>query len=124
MCAVFEHQGNTYRPGKTVKVIEERFRDTPPIIWIGFARSEILKWWLRKKGGEAASLAADKFAERNHKTGQLVWQDMPAGKAIRAVIEPGNPGKKYLPLRVVTRPATADEIEQFGHDRMPVIVGI
>ncbi|MFZ5807364.1 MAG: hypothetical protein ACOY3I_09195 [Verrucomicrobiota bacterium] len=85
--------------------------------WAGFARKESLDWW-KKKGGELVDLPAEKFAERSDATRKLIWDDVPKNMVIRAMLDFG--AKEPL-VKVVTRAATEEEIQQFEHDRMPLL---
>ena len=37
-------------------------------------------------------------------------------------VTPGSPGKEYRLLKVVTQPATADQLARLGNDRAPVVI--
>jgi hypothetical protein len=88
--------------------------------WVGFAREETLQavW----DGWVPVDIKADAFAERNRAaskaagTAVLTWGDL-KGKVISGI---GN--RKTGEVRVITRNATEDEVEKFGHNRMPVII--
>lgn len=113
MCASFEMNEVRLRPGARVTGWRKPKRNvTAP--WIGFARSEILDWW--KRHGELVDVPAERFAERSNVSGELVWRDVPEGWVIRGVVDPENDE-----LRIVTRPANAEEMLHFQHERMPVI---
>ncbi|MFM8764377.1 MAG: hypothetical protein ACKOEZ_06035 [Spartobacteria bacterium] len=86
-------------------------------VWAGFARSEILDWW-KKQGAEEVELTATSFAERSEKTRQLVWDDVPEGQVISALLDHReNPAL----LKVVTRPSSEDEQARFEHPRLPLL---
>lgn len=115
MCSVFKNKNLVLKPGRIVSGSTAR----GPVsgVWAGFARSEILDWW-KKQGAEEVELTATGFAERSEKSGKLVWEDIPSGQAISALLDHReNPAL----LKVVTRPADADEILKFEHHRMPLI---
>lgn len=84
----------TCRPGNPVKVAKERFHGETTNHLDGFARSKML----------------------------LVWQDTRAAKVNRVLIKPWKSDEEYVSLRVSMRPSTSEEVEKFGHDRMPGIV--
>lgn len=111
MCAAYSFGGRIFRPGKEVPVVTARGHIRLP--WAGFARAEILAWWLGK-GGEPVDLPAVRFAERSQSTGRLIWEDIPEGLVIRGLAREGT-------VRVVTRSATPEEIARFDHPRMPVL---
>jgi hypothetical protein len=115
MCAAFELNSRTIRPGRWVGVWRERGEDNQ--IWAGFARREVLGWW-KRKGGEFVDIPADRFAERSDLDRQLRWEDIPKGHVIRGVIDP-NEGKPLL--KVLTRASTQEEQVRYQHGRMPVV---
>ena len=84
-------------------------------VWAGFATTEKLGWW--KRNGRLVDFPATHFAERHDVTKELIWDEMPAGQVIRALVT----NDRTPLLKVVTRAATEAEIARFGHDRMPVI---
>jgi hypothetical protein len=115
MCAVFKNKAGIFKPGRLVHGATE----AGPVaaVWAGFARSEILEWWLER--GCAVDLEAAEFAERSRATRRLVWGSVGEGMAIAAVLDrtPSTPV-----IRVVTRPAGEAEIAVFDHPRMPLLV--
>jgi len=114
VCAVFKVQGETFRPGREVPAIGP----AGPFhrIWAGFARSEILGWWL-ERGGELIDIPASEFAERSDETGALVWDHVPGGLVIRALLDRQT---AHELIKIVTRESTPEERRKFQHDRMPV----
>lgn len=86
-------------------------------VWAGFARSEILPWWLQR-GGELVDVPAEEFAERSDATGNLVWDAVPAGLVIRGLLDRQS---SHELLKIVTRRATPAELEKFQHERMPLL---
>lgn len=115
-CAFVDRNGNVLRPGRIVEAIDsaQQVRKAP---WAGFARSEILHWW-KKQGAEQVAIEATRFAERTDDTRELVWDDVPEGHIIRALLDKRT-GKELL--KVVTRPATETELARFRHPRMPLL---
>ena len=115
MCAAFESMGTQLRPGRQIAVWRgKRFERA---LWGGFARSERLPWW-KEKGCIPVDIPAARFAERSHRDGKLHWGDVPEGWVIRGLWDPSGSVPQVL---VVTRPATYQEQESFGHDRMPLL---
>lgn len=86
-------------------------------IWAGFARSEILPWWLQR-GGELVDVPAEEFAERSDASGELVWDAVPEGLVIRGLLDRQT---SHELLKIVTRSSTAAELEKFQHERMPLL---
>lgn len=115
MCAVFKVEGKIHRPGRGVPAIAAGGALTG--IWAGFARSEILKWWL-ERGAELIDIPANEFAERSDLTGELIWDRVPQGLVLRALLDRQT---SHELIKVVTRAATPAEIEKFQHDRMPLL---
>ena len=115
MCAVFKVQGKTFRPGSEVPAVGP----DGPIhrIWAGFARSEILNWWIQR-GGILLDIPAEEFAERSDRTSELVWDELPSGLVIRAILDRQT---AHELIKIVTREAAPAELERFQHNRMPVL---
>ena len=86
-------------------------------IWAGFARSEILPWWIQR-GGELVDVPAEEFAERSDASGELIWDTVPEGLVIRGLIDRQT---SHELLKIVTRGATPGELEKFQHARMPLL---
>ena len=115
MCSVFKNKNLVLKPGRLLKGAGER--GPVSAVWAGFARSEILDWW-KKQGAEDVELTATSFAERSEKTRQLVWDDVPEGQVISALLDHReNPAL----LKVVTRPSNEDELARFEHPRLPLL---
>ena len=115
MCAVFKVQGKTFRPGREVPVIGPA--GFCHRIWAGFARSEILNWWIQR-GGVLLDIPAEEFAERSDRSGELVWAAVREGLVIRALLDRQT---EHELVKIVTREATPAELERFQHNRMPVL---
>lgn len=115
MCAALELNSRVLRPGKWVPFWSSA--GGLQLLWAGFARMEILRWW-QQKGGELVDIPADRFAERSDRTRELIWDEVPHGQVVRGLVE--NSGPKPL-LKVVTRPSTPEEIARFEHPRMPLL---
>jgi hypothetical protein len=89
--------------------------------WVGFARAETLEaTW---KNWIPLDIPAEAFAEHNRPaslvagTQVLTWAETGKGMVVSGI---GN--RKTGEVRVVTRDATEQEFETFGHSRMPVVV--
>src|SRR5262245_18286450 len=115
MPAAFELNGRTIRPGRLVGVRREGGEVYQ--LWAGFARRDILAWWMRK-GGELVDIPADRFAERSDLDRQIRWEEIPQGFVLRGLIDP-NEGKPLL--KILTRAATQEEQVRYQHPRMPVV---
>ncbi len=115
MCAVFKVQGIACRPGREVPAVGPN----GPIhrVWAGFARSEILNWWIQR-GGILLDIPAEEFAERSDRTGELAWDAVPTGLVIRAILDRQT---EHELIKIVTRESAPEELERFEHNRMPVL---
>lgn len=115
MCSVFKNKNLVLKPGRFLKGASTKGQVSGA--WAGFARSEILDWWHRQ-GAEEVELTATSFAERSSRTGQLVWEDIPEGHIISAILD-----HRQSPalLKVVTRAANPDELSKFEHPRVPLL---
>jgi hypothetical protein len=115
MCSVFKNKNLVLKPGRLLQ--GATLRGQVSGVWAGFARSEILDWW-KTRGAEAVELTATSFAERSGETGRLVWENIPEGHVISALLDHReNPAL----LKVVTRPANAEEQAKFQHPRLPLL---
>lgn len=115
MCAVFKVQGKAFRPGREVPAIGPA--GACHRIWAGFARSEILNWWIQR-GGVLLDIPAEEFAERSDRTGELLWDAVGEGLVIRGLLD--RQTSQEL-IKIVTREATPAELERFQHNRTPVL---
>ena len=116
MCAAVEINSEVIRPGRLLRAW--RNGQVPVAhVWAGFARNESLGWW-KRKGAELVDVPAHRFAERSDKDGRLRWDAVPPGYVVRGLLD----SSESTPLlKVVTRAATAEELERFEHPRMPLI---
>lgn len=115
-CAFIDPNGDLLRPGKAVAATGAA-GDQHRLPWVGFARSEILAWWQRQ-GAQLVDIAAARFAERAEDTREMIWDDLPAGRVIRGLID--RRGPRPL-LKIVTRASTPAELARFRHPRMPLV---
>jgi hypothetical protein len=114
MCAVFKLKGVEFKPGREVSAIGPS--GSVKAIWAGFARSEILDWWI-SKGGVLLDIPCDEFAERSEVDGSLNWKNAPPGQVLRALLDRQT---NHALVKIVTREATREEFEFFQHSRVPV----
>ena len=91
-------------------------------IFGGPARVESRNYWIKREGAEEVIVPdVTRFGEKNKTTGEQGWEDLPAGSALEGLLLPQPPGKSYRLLKVVTQPATPDQIARLGNDRAPII---
>ena len=122
MCASFESLGKQFRPGRIVSAWVGQRAETA--VWSGFARSEILPWWLGK-GCRKVDIPAARFAERSRRDGRMHWAEVSAGLVIRGLWDSGEEVKDARAsaprLWIVTRQSSPGEEDAFGHERMPLL---
>jgi hypothetical protein len=104
-----------FRPGKEVFARSKAGLVRP--VWAGFARKEILDWWLFK-GSLLLDIPAQRFAERSDMTGRLIWGNVPDSSVIRGLLDLGS---SHPVLRIITRSSNDWELTTFQHPRMPVL---
>jgi len=124
MCIAFKQQGKTFKPGQTVAVQSPQGPLVRP--WAAYARSERMEYWVKQRSAIAVEILADGFAERHRQTNQIIWENIPSGRIIQALLaKPKDPDTFLIPpdpeCYIVTRAATANEANHFGHDRLPMI---
>ncbi|MEI6713506.1 MAG: hypothetical protein WCO60_07130 [Verrucomicrobiota bacterium] len=115
MCAAILIKGKVLRPSKPVGVHSPKGELRAP--WAGFARNEIRSWW-EKRGLTPVDVPAEQFAERSDKDGKLRWAPVPSGLVLRGMCEERN---GLFVVRMVTRAALPPELNEFEHERMPVL---
>jgi hypothetical protein len=115
MCAVFKFQNKIFKPGG--KITARSQQGDVNHVWAGFARHEILDWWL-KRGGIILDIHADSFAEISDQTRRLIWDIVPENHVIRGVLDLQSSDHR---IKIVTRSATNEETKHFHHPRMPLL---
>ena len=60
-------------------------------------------------------------SRQNKATGEQGWEDVPPGSSLEGLLLPQPPGKDYRLLKIVTEPATPEQIAKLGNDRTPVV---
>ena len=92
-------------------------------IFGGPAKQESRGYWIKKERAEEVVVPnVSKFGEKNKTTGTQGWEEVPAGSSLQGLLLPQPPGKEYRLLKIVTQPATPDQIERLGNDRAPVVI--
>lgn len=127
MCNRFLQGGVEVRPGERAIVLlrgpggvfEIEIDDA---IFGGPARNESRNYWLRQEGAEPVLVPRiEKFGEKNKVTGEQAWEETPPGSALEGLLLPRPPGKDYRLLKVVTQPASPDQMLRLGSDRVPIL---
>jgi len=92
----------------------------------GPAKSECRNYWIKREGAEPVIVPdGDRFGEKHKVTDEQGWEDVPPGASLEGLLLPvttGKNGEDYRLLKIVTQPATPDQIVRLGNDRAPVIL--
>lgn len=127
MCNRFVQQGREVKPGQAALVLMKGPGGTYELpfeeaIFGGPARAESRRYWETREQAEPVLVPdIESFGEKNKATGQQNWESVPPGTALEGLLLPRPPGKNYRLLKVVTQPASADQLERLGNDRVPVL---
>jgi hypothetical protein len=128
MCNRVVQKGIIIKPGERIMVrlkgpgaeFDLPFGDA---VFGGPAKRESRAYW---KGVERAVEVVipdvSRFGEKNKVTGEQGWEDLPAGSSLEGLLLPQPPGKDYRLLKVVTQPATPEQLAKLGNDRAPVVL--
>ena len=91
----------------------------------GPARVESKNYWLKRERAEDVRIPnVSRFGEKNKTTGEQGYEDVAAGSSLDGLLLPvttGKDGKDYRLLKVVTQPATPEQIARLGNDRAPMV---
>ena len=88
----------------------------------GPAKKESRNYWLHREGAEEVVVPnVSKFGEKNKATGEQGWEDVTPGSSLEGLLLPQPPGKSYRLLKIVTQPATPEQIARLGNDRTPIV---
>lgn len=126
MCNRVVQSGKIIKPGERARVLmkgpgavfEIPFEDA---VFGGPAKSESRNYWIRREGAEPVIVPdIERFGEKNKTTGEQGWEDVPPGTALEGLLLPQPPGKNYRLLKIVTQPATEEQLARLGNDRAPV----
>lgn len=88
----------------------------------GPARAESRNYWIKREGAEEVLIPdVQGFGEQDKETGEQNWERLPDGASLEGLLLPVPTGKDYRLLKVVTQPATAEQVKELGNDRAPVV---
>jgi hypothetical protein len=127
MCNRVVQKNRPIKPGERVTVLmrgpqgefELPFTEA---VFGGPARSESRNYWVRREGAVDVLVPdVTRFGEKNQATGEQGWEDLPPGSALQGLLLPQPPGKDYRLLKVMTQPASPDQVARLGNDRAPVV---
>jgi hypothetical protein len=92
-------------------------------IFGGPAKRESRGWWKRSEGAEDVLVPnVSRFGEKNKVTGDQGYEDLPPDSQLEGLLLPQPPGKSYRLLKIVTHPATPEQLQRLGNDRAPVVL--
>jgi hypothetical protein len=87
----------------------------------GPARRESRNYWIMRERAEDVLIPnVTRFGEKNKATGTQGYENLPSETALEGLLLPAPPGKEYRLLKVLTQPASADQVARLGNDRAPV----
>jgi hypothetical protein len=91
----------------------------------GPARVESKNYWIKRQRAEEVRIPnVNRFGEKNKTTGEQNWEDVTPNSSLDGLLLPevqGKNGKPYRLLKVVTQPATPDQVTRLGNDRAPIV---
>jgi len=91
-------------------------------IFGGPAKRESRGYWIGREGAvDVLVPGVSRYGEKNQTTEEQGWEDVPPGSALEGLLLPQPPGKDYRLLKIVTQPATPEQIARLGNDRAPVV---
>ena len=127
MCNRVVQKNRPVKPGERVTVLmrgpqgeyELPFTEA---VFGGPAKSESRNYWIKREGAvDVIVPEVTRFGEKNKTTGEQGWEDVPPGSALEGLLLPQPPGKDYRLLKIVTQPATPEQVERLGNDRAPIV---
>lgn len=127
MCNRVVQKGKIIKPGEKITVLMKgpgaEFELTfDGATFDGPAKRESRGYWKSREGAEDVLVPdVSKFGEKNKATEEQGWEDVPPGSSLEGLLLPQPPGKDYRLLKIVTQPATPDQMTRLGNDRAPVV---
>jgi hypothetical protein len=129
MCNRVVQKDRIIKPGEKLTVVmrgpgaefDLAFEDA---VFAGPAKSESRNYWINQEGAVDVLVPnVTRFGEKNKTTGEQGWEDLPLGSSLEGLLLPQPAGKDYRLLKIVTHPASPDQIARLGNDRAPVVRG-
>src|SRR6478735_8443965 len=127
MCNRVHQKDKVIKPGERVTVLMkgpggEFELPFDQAVFGGPAKSESRNYWIKREGAEEVRVPnVTRFGEKNQTTGEQTWEDVAPGSSLDGLLLPQPPGKAYRLLKIVTQPATPDQIARLGNDRAPIV---
>jgi hypothetical protein len=88
----------------------------------GPAKSENRGYWISPEGAVGVRVPDVRpIWGKEQKRGEQGWEDVVPGSTLDRLLLPQPLGKDYRQLKIVTQPATADQIARLGIDRTPIV---
>lgn len=127
MCNRVVQKGRIVKPGEKLTVLMKgpgAYFELPfEATFAGPAKSESRTYWINREGAEPVIVPeVTRFGEKNKTTEEQGWEDVPPGSSLDGLLLPQPPGKDYRLLKVVTQPATPEQLARLGNDRAPVVL--
>ena len=89
----------------------------------GPAKTESRRYWIHREGAEEVRVPnISKFGEKNKSTGGQGWEEVAPGSSLEGLLLPRPLGKEYRLLKIVTQPATPEQVARLGNDRAPIVI--
>jgi hypothetical protein len=127
MCNRVVQKDRLVKPGEKLTVVmrgpgaefDLNFDDA---VFAGPAKFESRDYWIKREGAvEVLVPDVTCFGEKNKSTDEQGWENLPPGSSLEGLLLPKPPGKDYRLLKIVTQPATHDQIARLGNDRAPIV---
>ena len=128
MCNRFVQKGKVVKPGDRTMVLMRGPQGEFEIpfdgaVFGGPARNESRGYWIKREGAEEVIVPEiSRFGEKSKTTGVQGWEDVTPGSALQGLLLPQPPGKDYRLLKIVTQPATEEQLAHLGNDRAPIVL--
>lgn len=124
MCNVVIQSGQQIRPQGILRVRLEEDGRSAEGVFAGSARRESRAYWSREGAEPCLIPDVSGFGESNERDGGQSFETLPEGSSLRGFLLPpkvSKTGAEYRLLKVMTRPATAEEYARLGNERMPIV---
>jgi hypothetical protein len=128
MCNRFVQNGREVKPGEraTVLMVGPAGKYELPFdaaVFGGPARNESRNYWIKREGAESVIVPGiSSFGEKSKVDGSQNWEGTPPESSLDGLLLPTPPGRHYRLLKIVTQPATPEQLARLGNDRAPVVV--
>ena len=126
MCNRVVQKNKPIKPGEQITVLlkgpgAEFVLPYHEAVFAGPAKRESRNYWHTREGAVDVLVPdVTRFGEKNQMTGEQGWEELPPGTGLEGLLLPQPPGKNYRLLKIVTQPATPDQLARLGNDRAPV----